>query len=60
MHVAAKAGHTDCMKYLIHYKSRLDIQDASSMTPLHYAGESVKILNLRECGWQRTRIKTNN
>ena len=45
MHVAAQAGHLDCIKCLLHYKSPLDIQDASSMTPLHYAGKLLLILN---------------
>ena len=44
MHVAAQGGHTDCIKYLIRYKSPLDIQDVSSMTPLHYCGMFIIIV----------------
>ena len=38
MHLAAISGSVDCIKYLFHRKSPVDIQDAASMTPLHYAG----------------------
>ena len=38
IHLAARSGSVDCIKYLLRYKSPVDIQDIASMTPLHYAG----------------------
>lgn len=43
MHLAALSGSIDCIKYLLHRKSPVDIQDAASMTPLHYAGTFLAI-----------------
>ena len=59
MHLAAISGSVDCIKYLLHRKSPLDIQDAASMTPLHYAGIFLVILSfILRCGLSYLRTPT--